>query len=211
LSQLFSAVQRLRPDLTFGPLYDPKINDCWFNYPIQTFIKRLDKLDPASNRYLSYGYSVSLDDLLKVDQLVWFVRRYCLPFDMTVKVGTEYKQFDWVCARQRSPDGWRHTGSAYPLEAIIDGKRGGDLREIIVRLNRPFAPDEVDGQSCVVHDASAHSPLAHYIEMLSASATDPEMRAEAAEVVAWALEHIKFIKDDAKQLRDALAAYKTIA
>lgn len=81
LVKLTGLVRALDRRIDFGPFTDPAIEHLhWRNSSVEDFLARLNDYGSTQNRYLAYGHTASLDDLVNVDQLVWSVRRHCIPF-----------------------------------------------------------------------------------------------------------------------------------
>src|ERR1700686_4295761 len=65
--------------LRCAPLIKPSflegLESQWLDEPVCKFIERLNEMGDPHNRYLLYGFYVFTEDLFKVDQIVWEIRR----------------------------------------------------------------------------------------------------------------------------------------
>lgn len=128
LAPLHQAVLDLEPRLPISELVDPQIGHLrWVDETMDAWLARLDRFGAADNRYATYGYYLREDDLFKVDQHVWNVRRCC-------------RLTDWL-------------------------------------------------------------------RLLRAGANDASVQNGAPDVVAWAVDHIRFSQKDERQLRGAMEDY----
>jgi hypothetical protein len=210
LLKLHAAVMKLDHRLPIGPLVDPKIDDVfWRNWPVERYLERLNRFGSADNRYATYGYNLLLEDLFKVDQLVWSVRRCCHPLRYTIDNGQ--REIDHVSHLIRDKNHWTMTGVSLPIEKLLARPTDNAHRAAFLRLNMAFAPKATH----VVTSwriSSTNSPLAVWFERLKAkhgsrTRTRDERRI-AAEVLTWAADHIRFNRSDENEIRAALAQRK---
>ncbi len=207
LLKLHAAVIKLDPRLPIGPLVDPRIEDLhWHDEPVEKYLERLNEYGSADNRYATYGYSLRLEDLFKVDQLVWSVRRCCRP--LRLKVGRSdggETEIDYVDQLIRNARLWT-LGGLMPLEKLLARPNDDARGAAFLYLNTPFAPDAVHVVASWRSSAS-NPPLADWFMRLNAPDAAPDERQTAAEVLSWAIDHIKFNGKDEKEIRAALTAY----
>lgn len=207
LRGLHSAVKKLYPKLVFGPLVDPKIKDLrWHDSSVGDFLVRLNEYGHASNRYLTYGYTVMLDDLMKVDQLVWSIRRHCRTLRDTFEIDGRAIEIDEVEALQQHRERWA-LDDFLPLERLIGGRNGEEPKRAFLRLNTPFAPND-DHLLSGWRFASSTSVFGDQFSFLQAPGASQETKATAASVLRWALANIDFVKKDKATINDVLAAYE---
>lgn len=199
-------VRKIDSRLFFGPLIDPQIKGLhWRDSTVEAFLNRLNQFGNASNRYQTYGYTVMLDDLMKVDQLVWAVRRHCRTFMWTLDTPSGSKTFDEVEILKSNPERWT-LGGFLPLEQVIEGKRDQNLREIVLHLNAPFSPEQKHTLQRQ-RSASSNSPLVEHLERIGLANASLETRALSADVIRWALDHIDFSPKDRREIKDRLDAH----
>ena len=187
-------------------LIPPSSDLHWRDEPVEAYLKRLNEFGSADNRYATYGHSLRADDLFKVDQLVWSVRRCCHAFRFTLgrSNGGEV-EIDYVDQIQRNPRLWR-VGGFMPIEKLMEAPTEGARRAAFLYLNTPFGPA---AQHVLTswRASSSNPPLADWFMRLNAPDATPDTRKTAAEILTWAVDHIKFSPKDEKEIRAALAAY----
>ena len=204
LLKLYAAVMKLDPRLPIGPLVDPKIEGSMHgrDQPLEKYLARLNEFGSADNRYATYGYTLLLEDLFKVDQLVWSVRRCCHP--LRYKVDGGRVEIDHVSHLIRDKHHWAMIGASLPLEKLLARPNDDARRAEFLYLNTPFSPKAAH----VVTSwrvSSTNSPLADWFMRLKAPHATAEERRVAAEVLTWAVDHIKFKNSDENEIRAALA------
>jgi len=205
LPELHAEVKKLHPQLNFGELADPKIDGLfWMPTTFEDFIVRMNDFGNPNNRYLTYGYCVMLDDLFKVDQVTWSVRRHCRPFKVTLSNETDTVEIDEIRFLQPSSPRWSLTGFS-PIEQLLKRKNDDELKRMFLALNRPFAP-ESKHQISRYRSGSQNPPLAPYFEDISSPTTSHDTKETAAEVLQWALNHLQ-LNRDAQSIKDALSRY----
>jgi HEPN domain-containing protein len=85
ITRIFPYVRALAPELLPTTLSKPDKNmpdQHWRIETIDSFIERLYRDGQAHNRYQLYGYVRHAEDLFKLDQLVFYVRRLCQPLEV---------------------------------------------------------------------------------------------------------------------------------
>jgi hypothetical protein len=147
IEKLYAAVRTLAPELLPAKVKVPKQapKDLWGLEEEDTdkFIKRLYLYGQPDNRYLFIGYNRRGSDLLKVDQLVFAVRRLCQPLESHFLGGrfmgnTKYPQ---LTVRETMVDNDPSSRNLYSnLEKVLKGERGKLLRRALLNWNFPFAP-----------------------------------------------------------------------
>jgi hypothetical protein len=143
IRKLYADVQPLAPELLPANLTRPPViaSVDWHDEPTEKFIGRLLFFGQADNRYQLYGYISRREDVFKLDQAVFAVRRLCQP------LGTHFlgKKHPGVPDQSRRERMLRdHPASANlhsHLEDTMDGKRGKMLRHVALNWNFPFAPE----------------------------------------------------------------------
>jgi hypothetical protein len=158
----------------------------WRKEDARSFIAGLNRRGNPDNRYLMYGYSYQIEDLVKLDQLVWQVRRHCRQL---INGSVEELKL--------KPQEWR-LGEWLPLEKALNGEATPEQSVAARTLNQAFA-------SSAEHDfsdwkfAAANAPLVHWYHTLDDQDARPEYRALARKMLDWALHHIT-IAGNHKQL-----------
>jgi hypothetical protein len=194
LGQLSMIDSRLAPP----PLVRPRVSglDNWTASSIETFIKRLNAYGSPSNRYGQYGYSLTTDDLLKADQLIYWVRRHARPL-------TTHK-IDWIAELAKSPTLWL-LGRG-PLEKVAARSAHDRGRRSLVELNAAFFPNRRHRAITWRHSATS-SPIRAWADRLVESANGSAERARAREVVQWIVENIYLARGLSDKLNGILDQY----
>ncbi|MGB8412328.1 MAG: hypothetical protein WCE23_05830 [Candidatus Binatus sp.] len=142
----YEDVLKFYPSLSFAPLVKPNLAGIgqlyWRDEPLNAFIKRLNEMGDPNNRYMLYGFSYWSDDLFKLDQLVWSIRRHCRPFELRLGHPEKNVKIDWVEQLKKQPDHWR-IGGNLPVETLLAERTPDVLYEALTKLNASFAPDLV--------------------------------------------------------------------
>lgn len=185
---------RLVPPAFIAP---PGVGDAWWDYPDDVFLRRLNEFGSASNRYGTSGYTIHTHDLWRADQLIYWARRYARPVTQLV----DGAPLDWVDELAKSPAHWRtYRGS---VEEVANGPIRSPARQSLVRLNYSFFPKtrhRLKGWTSGGHDG----PFVDWADRLKASNANSHERADARAVIVWALENIRFQKDDRVELTELL-------
>lgn len=119
------------------------------------------------DRYFILPYGSDGDELFKLDETVWALRRYCTPVDSRISPqGTPAKDLDLrqiLAARDRPPHLFRTTA---------DGVIGRELRpegaahEALIWKNLYFGDPRVESVEHALSSTSHNSPLLLYPDML---------------------------------------------
>jgi HEPN domain-containing protein len=160
--KLYPQIRALAPELLPTKLIKPDDampEDYWHDEEVDAFIKRLYRDGQADNRYQLYGYSRRADDLWKIDQLIFNVRRLCRSLEVHFlgerKIGVPNDS-----VRQRllkdQPSAW---ALHCKLEATIEGKRGDVLQHALLNWNHAFAPSDYQHTPADYVYASSNSVL----------------------------------------------------
>jgi hypothetical protein len=174
----------------------------WFEESVDDYVARLNRFGSAHNRYATYGYWLLDDELFKLDQLVWQVRRCCRPFHLERPVpgekpiNTNNKKLLRLNKREWKVNRW-------PLEELIEGPDDDPRRSTVLLFNLPFAP-EGEHKLAQTFSASHAPPLADWFRLLRASTQDTRVENSASKVLKWVDENIDFGREDRELLRKAL-------
>lgn len=142
--ELYAAVAPLAPELLPANLNKPDDHmpdKYWRVETMADFLARLYRAGQADNRYQLFGYSRQAEDLWKLDQIVYAVRRMCRPLEAYV-LGEPVADAANISNREslaKHPHQWRLNSL---LETTMAGKRGEELMRAALTWNFPFAaPD----------------------------------------------------------------------
>jgi hypothetical protein len=204
VERLYKAVLRL-DSVTFGPLTKPTalfLDEIpWSDESIFQFLKRLNRIGDPNNRYMLYGFFVQTEDLFKLDQLIWAVRRHCRPFAETILAGEKRIKINWIDRLKKDPSFWQLDNN-FLIEKLVDGE-ASTRREALMELNLPFAPNRshtLTGWRLT----SAAGPLDDWI--LSLKSKDIEVRRHAKNILKWVAENITLARKDMEEIQKALGA-----
>ena len=204
---LYEQVKAIARDLLPSNLMQPDELEVahWLDETPEGFLQRLYRDGNANNRYQIFGFLQHREDLFKLDSMVFALRRICVPLDACAFLGRHNPRPK--LSRERDllamqPKWWRvsQTGK---LEKAADGKRGEELRESLLNLNFPFAPDDYRHGSVVTGTAWHNPVLVHALLEPLERREDGNTRAVAREICDWVLENIQLPHDVKLQLLHA--------
>ena len=206
--RLYEHVQLLAEDLLPDTLEQPRSLEIhhWSDETPEAFLRRLYRDGNADNRYQIYGFVQRPDELFKLDMMIFAVRRLVIPLDAYF-LGRKRKGKTNLTHREmleKQPNEWT-LSSTCKLEKSASGKRGERLREVLLNLNLPFAPDDFPHGTLRGMTTAQIPVLAHSILKPLERTPDSQAGRLAAEVCDWVIENIKLPHDVKQQLKDAKA------
>jgi hypothetical protein len=142
ITRLYSDVSLLAPELLPDDLPKPDQFDVdhWPEEPTQRFIERLYRDGQPDNRYQLFGYVRHCDDLFKLDEVVFRVRRLCQPLEAHF-LGKKHRGVPDQSRRERMVrDHPMSMRLNCKLEDTISGNRGAALQHALLNWNFAFAP-----------------------------------------------------------------------
>jgi hypothetical protein len=158
--KLYASVTPLAPELLPAILVKPEDrmpDPYWHVENAADFIARLHRDGQADNRYQLFGYSRHPEDLWKLDQVVFIVRRMCRPLE-AYELGKPHDGAANFSNRDilgKCPQRWRLNSR---LEETMSGKRGEELTRAALTWNFPFAPADYKHPP-VSYTSSAQNPV----------------------------------------------------
>jgi hypothetical protein len=165
------------------------------------FIWAVDTYGHPNSRYGTYSYVLARDDILKADHYIYWCRRFARPRFQRLADGRE---IDWVSELALNPTLWRHHTSS-PIEKLVDLPRDDRRRKPLAEANLLFCPGEQE--DIVLRGGIAHNaPIYNRIEVLKEAAVGSAERQTEREILSWLLANIKFSKEDADFIDEALRA-----
>lgn len=135
----------------------------WRDEPVIEFIRRLYQDGQAHNRYLLFGYGRSAEDLFKLDQIVWSIRRLAQPLEVRFVGDDDAAADDGLPRYSRRvalgmrPDKFENLQSK--LEEAMEGKRGKEVQHVLLNWNFPFAGDNYPHEMSTFTSAFQNSIL----------------------------------------------------
>ncbi len=144
ITKLYAAVTPLAPELFPTTLTKPEERmpvEYWHNEMTENFIARLYRDGQADNRYQIFGYSRHPEDLWKLDQVVYSVRRVCKTLE-AYELGKPHDGAANMANREvlrKFPKRWRLNSKP---EETMSGNHGQELLEASLTWNFPFAPHD---------------------------------------------------------------------
>ena len=131
IEKLYAAVKLLAPELLVSEFERPANMPppLWRNEAVPNFVKRLHQDGQANNRYLLFGYGRHAEDLFKLDQVVFSVRRLAQPLEARW-VGEKDDDDLPKDSIRESLGKWpkKHANLQSKLEETMEGKRGQELQ-----------------------------------------------------------------------------------
>ena len=192
----YEDIRPLAPELLPNKLLCPKElhNDpLWGEETLGDFIKRIRIYGQPDNRYQFIGYVKQGPDLLKLDQVVFVIRRLCQPLE--AHFAWRGNQKDKGVPNQTKRERMLHDDPASrnlysTLEDVIQGNRGKVLRRILLNWNFPFAPTNYKHGGMRYHGFSIVNPVLvrRFLDPLDAGT--PEGDKLADDLWSWAKENV---------------------
>jgi hypothetical protein len=217
IETLYADVRPLAPELLPTILKVPKnLPPALFSLgdeTVEKFIKRLYFYGQPDNRYLFIGYIRRGSDLVKLDELIFSVRRLCRPLEAHF-LGERFKNRTDVpkqSFRERMLIDDPSSRNLYSnLEKVIAGERGKLLRRVLLNWNFPFAPPGYKhGRMAYGHRAVNPVLVRRFLDPLDAG--KPENDKHADELWAWAKQNLHLPKEFVRTFENARAQRKATA
>jgi hypothetical protein len=197
---LYEQVVSFAPSIDLGELKRPSAVP-GFRYRegelARAFVQRMAKLGDPNNRYLTYGYSLWGDEMFKLDQMVWQIRRHCRPLNQTVSDGTREIQIDWAEHLKKSPHQFITSGV---IERLMEQDQPSDARAALLEQNLAFNPAPMENVSW--YSSVYNPPLYPLFQMLHSE--NPQNQRIARDTIHWALANMDFSGSDRKKIKAAL-------
>lgn len=206
ITALYEQVKVFASDLLPNKLNKPDdlVLDHWRDETPDTFIRRLYHDGNAHNRYQLFGFVQHREDLFKLDLMVFALRRLCVPLDAysigMPKTGTRRPTHRDILGQQ--PEWWNLSADCL-LERTERGKRGENLRNVLLNLNIPFAPHNFAHDSMRSRTSSRNPVLVRSVLEPLQRAPGSAAAAIAEELCDWVLDNIHLPKPVATQLCQA--------
>jgi hypothetical protein len=193
IEKLYQNLRPLAPELLPSRLACPKeLNDdsYWGEETTEAFITRIHMYGQPDNRYQFVGYVKHGADVLKLDQVVFAIRRLCQPLEAHF-LGRSREGMPNQTKRERMLQDDPASRNLYStLEEIIQGKRGRMLRRILLNWNFPFAPTNFKHGGMRYYGFSMTNPVfvRRFLDPLDAGTPAGDKLAD--EIWSWAKENV---------------------
>jgi hypothetical protein len=159
----------------------------------------------ADNRYHVFGHSRHYEDLFKLDQMVFMLRRLCQPLDayyhLEPQADPEH-EFTWRDLLREKPERF-HISMNNRLEKIILGKVDGPLRHVLMNMNFPFAGDDYEHANFANGWATRESTL-YMTVYRSIKCNDPGEQQIGRDACRWVLNNIQLPKNAREEMESWL-------
>lgn len=159
---LYEAVRPLAPELLISEFKRPDNMPAgmWRVETVLEFLSRLYQDGNADNRYLIYGYGRNAEDLFKLDQVVFSVRRLTQALEVRYVGDQESDGLPTYSRREAigmRPE--RHENMQSNLEQTMEGKRGEELQKVLLNWNFPFTDHHYQHEQSTFMSASQNPIL----------------------------------------------------
>jgi HEPN domain-containing protein len=207
---LYADLRPLAPELLPEDLERPEgiLPNVWRAETVKDFLHRLYDNGQADNRYQLFGYNRNADDLSKLDQMVFRVRRLCCPLEVYV-LGEKRDDAPNLSWREALATGRAKWTLRLRLEEIMSGSGGSELRHALLNWNFPFQADDYKNTETKYMWASANSVLIRRIyDPLEAG---PKHFEAADRLWSWVKDSIQMPQDLIKQIENERGRLKAAA
>lgn len=178
----------------------------WREGPNEAFVERINYWGDPHNRYNVLGHAREAEELFKLDQLVFILRRLCqvldayaVPKNIPVSMRPTFRD-----QLARDLKKWELSSSGN-LEKTIAGKRGEGLKHAALRVNEQFTAEDYEDDPVFRSGFSmSTSVLSDTLLRPLEGSQSASVRARAARVTTWALQNIHLPDAIVDQLRAAL-------
>lgn len=186
-------------------------SELWQNRPIEHFISKINKMGHSDGRYGLISYSASSDDIFKLDQIVFELRRRTIGLKWIVgddwEVEQEIEKFKGLPFRKVIEDFPTYQIRLVKIPQYSVTTAGTEMSDILHAWNFSFLRENTDYEKPAPASVSSaigavsNSYLFLLFEALEQTATTPE----AIDRVAWLIDSIKFGRDIENAFRQILA------
>jgi len=194
INQLYAEVLKVAGDLLPpGPVKPERMPpSMWREETFEQFIGRLYRDGQADNRYQLYGYSKMPEDLWKLDQLVFNIRRLCRPLDASV-MKTNIASGPNISHRDSLKENPKRWTLHSRLEDALEGKIDEEVKAAATLWNFPFTPENYPRPAASYTLASRDSVFIR--RLFDPLRAGPEHFAKSDKLWAWVKTHIRLPKE----------------
>jgi hypothetical protein len=198
--KLYADVRPLAPELLPSNLAKPSQYelDHWYAETTEKFIERLYRDGRADNRYQLFGYNLHMEDLFKVDQVIFAIRRLCQPLETHFLIKKMPGVPDQSRRERMIKDHPSSVNLRSKLEEVASGQRGETLRQALLNWNFPFAPFNYPHMPISYSTASRNPILVR--RLYDPLETGPQSFANADVLWQWVKDNIQLSKELQKEI-----------
>lgn len=183
-------------------------NRYWHNESIAVFVQRLNNLGDPNNRYNLYGFSQLPEDLYKLDELVYYIRRVAIRLDSYAFVGTHRvngdSSFSNADLLRKNPTIFGISGR---LKELTRSSASSETRFAGLEHNFAFAGVDYEHSNIQHYRSSSHNPVLYrYIIEPAKKAEKPNTL--LADLGEWVVSNILLPSDNKKEIQDAVNALR---
>lgn len=154
---VLKGLRRLRSEAKFQIELDPGS---------QEFLERLEQ--GAADRYFLTSYNDLPYDIIRLDQIVWVIRRYCQPLDCEVETdGKTVNRLTYMleCLKRGLDEGSKMTFIVNGwLETVLESDAKNETRKALIWKNLCFGPSTRRSAKFLPHFEGGNSPFFLYPE-----------------------------------------------
>ena len=174
--------------------------DSWVDEECKEFIARLYDKGNADNRYQMHGYEKEPDDLIKLDLVVFSLRRLCVPLE---GYAIKDKKLTYRDLLKHNSDGV-DLSPGLNLEEIEKGHRGQRLSEALFDQNPNYVGRKIPESELTSRVTAIGPILDHYILDPVREHHGSEKATVAAELGRWVIENIQIPKSERRKIKNAI-------
>jgi hypothetical protein len=178
----------------------------WRKETFEEFIGRLYQDGQADNRYQLYGYTKMPEDLWKLDQLVFNIRRMCCPLDVNV-MGEDLPGGPRLSHRQNLKAAPKHWALYSRLEDALNGKLGEEVKRAAETWNFPFTPENCARPQMSYSSATKDSVFVR--RLFDPLKVGPAEFAKSDKLWSWVRSYIKLPRDFIQEIEEERERLKT--
>jgi HEPN domain len=210
INKLYGDVRKFADDLLPAfPVKPQRMPEgIWRKETFEEFIARLYRDGQADNRYQLYGYSKMPEDLWKLDQLVFNIRRICCQLDAYV-MGKNLPGGPQLSKREglkAAPERWALHSR---LEDALSGKLGEEVKKAAETWNFPFTPEDYPRPAMSYTLASKDSVfIRRLFDPLRLGSTE---FLKSDQLWSWVRDNIKLSKEFIREIEEEREKLKSTA
>ncbi|TAH37511.1 MAG: HEPN domain-containing protein [Alphaproteobacteria bacterium] len=206
IKSLFERVIAIYEDIAVAEFNPVLIGQFWSKESFAQFIGRLNDRGCPDNRYMTYGYSIRGDELLKADQVIWTIRRYCRRPNQILRNEEGLSHIlDWKEVLGKNQKKWELTQNQ-PIERIIRTRSPEQLYSAFIYLNVPFAPNYPHAVQNISLPQK-ESPFSYEIDRIASEQISMDDFNETCQFFDWAIDNMILAKDIKQEIQQTKKSY----